>query len=49
MSAFKKENITTQPGLQITVDEAVGMVKTVSGGRVIVDFNHPLSGKDIVL
>ena len=25
-----------------------GVVKTVSGGRVLVDFNHPLAGKDLV-
>jgi hypothetical protein len=25
-----------------------GLIKTVTGGRTIVDFNHPLSGKDII-
>ena len=28
-------------------DGYMGTVKTVSGGRVIVDFNHPLAGRDI--
>jgi hypothetical protein len=26
----------------------MGTVRTVSGGRVMTDFNHPLSGKDVV-
>ena len=25
----------------------MGIVRSVSGGRVIVDFNHPLSSKDV--
>ncbi|MGM5484408.1 MAG: FKBP-type peptidyl-prolyl cis-trans isomerase [Nanobdellota archaeon] len=45
---FKKENINPQPGMQVNVDDNVGIVKTVTGGRVMVDFNHPLSGKDII-
>jgi len=47
INAFKKEDITPVPGLQVTVDDSIGIVKIVSGGRVIVDFNHPLSGKDV--
>lgn len=46
-SKFKKQNINPMPGLQIDVDGATGTVKTVSGGRTIVDFNHPLSGKQL--
>jgi FKBP-type peptidyl-prolyl cis-trans isomerase SlyD len=42
---FKQSNINPQPGLQVNVDGSVGFVKTVTGGRTIVDFNHPLSGK----
>ncbi|MFQ5621430.1 MAG: peptidylprolyl isomerase [Candidatus Nanoarchaeia archaeon] len=44
---FLKANIRPGPGLQVNVDGAIGTVKTVSGGRTIVDFNHPLSGKDV--
>lgn len=47
-SRFKQENINPVPGLQINIDGIIGIVKTVTGGRTIVDFNHPLSGKDIV-
>lgn len=42
---FLKEGIRPMPGLQITVDNTLGLVKSVSGGRTLVDFNHPLAGK----
>src|SRR3989344_6677056 len=35
------------PGLQVNIDGMMGLVKTVSGGRTLVDFNHPLSGKEL--
>jgi peptidylprolyl isomerase len=35
------------PGMQINIDNTIGIVKTVSGGRTLVDFNHPLAGKDL--
>lgn len=47
-SVFKKQNITPMPGLQVTFDGGLGTIKTVSGGRILVDFNHPLAGKDLV-
>ncbi len=47
MTVFKKEKIAPHPGLQVSVDGMMGVVKTASGGRVIVDFNHPLAGKDV--
>ncbi len=47
-SVFKKQNIQPMPGLQVNMDGIVGVIRTVTGGRVIVDFNHPLSGKDLV-
>ena len=44
---FMKEGIRPMPGLQITVDNMLGRVKSVSGGRTLVDFNHPLAGRDV--
>lgn len=44
---FKKDNIRPAAGLQINIDGEIGIVRSVSGGRVIVDFNHPLSSKDL--
>ncbi|MFT4302974.1 MAG: FKBP-type peptidyl-prolyl cis-trans isomerase [Candidatus Woesearchaeota archaeon] len=46
-SKFKKANIQPQPGLQVNIDDQIGIIKTVSGGRTLVDFNHPLSGKEV--
>jgi FKBP-type peptidyl-prolyl cis-trans isomerase 2 len=45
---FTKEGIKPQPGLQVNVDGIFGIVKSVTGGRVLVDMNHPLAGKDVV-
>ncbi len=47
-SKFKQHDIRPVPGLQINVDNQLGIVKTVSGGRILVDFNHPLSGRKLV-
>ncbi|MAG78679.1 peptidylprolyl isomerase [archaeon] len=44
---FKDQEIRPFPGLQINIDGMVGIIKTVSGGRVMVDFNHPLAGRDL--
>ena len=45
---FIKQNIRPYPGMQVNVDNAFGIVKTVSGGRTMVDFNHPLAGKEVI-
>ncbi len=47
-SKFKQQNIKPMPGMQLNIDGMMGTIKTASGGRVLVDFNHPLSGKDLV-
>ncbi len=47
MSKFKAENTMPKPGLPVIIDGAQGIVKTVSSGRVLVDFNHPQAGKDV--
>lgn len=44
---FRQNKIQPVPGLQINIDGIVGTVKTVSGGRTLVDFNHPLAGKEV--
>ena len=45
---FIREKIQPMPGLQVDIDNRIGIVRHVSGGRTLVDFNHPLSGKDLV-
>ena len=48
MSAFKDQNVKPFPGLQLNIDGLFAMVKTVSGGRIVLDFNHPLAGRDVI-
>ncbi len=45
---FKEKQIRPVPGLQVTINNMPGVIKTASGGRILVDFNHPLSGKTII-
>ncbi|MBU2634259.1 MAG: FKBP-type peptidyl-prolyl cis-trans isomerase [Nanoarchaeota archaeon] len=47
-SLFLKNNIKPVKGLQVDLDNIVGKIISVSGGRCIVDFNHPLSSKDLI-
>lgn len=47
-SRFRQQNIQPVPGLQLNIDGVFGVIKTVSGGRCLVDFNHPLAGKDLI-
>ncbi len=47
MRFFRANNVKPKPGMFIDVDGSIGKILSVSGGRVIVDFNHPLAGKDV--
>lgn len=47
-SKFIKQKINPMPGLQVNIDGLMGMIRTVSGGRTLVDFNHPLAGKELI-
>lgn len=44
---FHKNKIQPVPGLEVELDDHRGIIRTVNGGRVIVDFNHPLASQDI--
>ncbi|MCK4714956.1 MAG: peptidylprolyl isomerase [Candidatus Aenigmarchaeota archaeon] len=44
---FKKHDLSPYPGMRVDFDGLPGRVRSVSGGRVIVDFNHPLAGKTL--
>ena len=49
LSQFKKQKINPYPGLIITYENGMqGKVLAVNAGRVRMDFNHPLAGKDLV-
>ena len=45
---FTQQNIKPFPGLHVNLDNIYGVIRSVSGGRTIVDFNHPLASKDLV-
>tara|TARA_Y100000310_G_scaffold337889_1_gene426115 strand:+ start:441 stop:1115 length:675 start_codon:yes stop_codon:yes gene_type:complete len=45
---FIKQKMNPVPGMQINAEGSMGIIRSVSGGRVFVDFNHPLAGKDLV-
>ena len=47
-SQFKAQNINPFPGLQLNIDGALATVRSVSGGRIVMDFNHPFAGKDVI-
>lgn len=48
LAEFKKHNTDPIPGMVVEADNMRGRVMSVSGGRVKVDFNHPLSGKTLI-
>lgn len=45
---FNKQDVNVRVGDQIMVGNRKGKVLSKGSGRVRVDFNHPLSGKDLV-
>lgn len=47
-SQINEHNIHPYPGLPINIDGILGTIKSVSGGRTLVDFNHPLAGKKLI-
>ena len=44
---FYKQNINPYPGLEVKLGNRTGTVMSAGAGRVKVDFNSPLAGKDL--
>jgi FKBP-type peptidyl-prolyl cis-trans isomerase 2 len=45
---FARQSVQPVPGAIITLDGIVAKVKSVTSGRVVVDFNHPLAGESVL-
>ena len=48
LRVFKEQNLNPAPGFLFNFDGRIGKVIASTGGRVIVDFNNPISGKDVI-
>jgi len=44
---FIRNNIVPEVGKEVTINSVTGRIIAVEGGRVVVDFNHPLAGKTL--
>lgn len=47
MKEFKRQGMTPYVGMELTLEGHSGRILTISGGRVKVDFNHELAGKNL--
>ena len=47
LKQFKKEKMQPFPGLVVEINGRQGKIQSVNGGRVRIDFNNPLAGKDL--
>lgn len=47
LKVFKNNNINPVPGMVLNLDNMPARIQSVSGGRVRVDFNHELAGKEL--
>ena len=45
LSVFTQQKILPKQGMTLALDNMLVKIVSVSGGRVLVDFNNPLSGK----
>jgi FKBP-type peptidyl-prolyl cis-trans isomerase 2 len=46
-AAFLEHEMNPVPGMTVALDNQLAKIISVSGGRVMVDFNHPLAGKEL--
>ncbi len=47
LQRFRQQGVEPAPGLVVALDDYRGRVQSVSGGRVRVDLNHELAGKEV--
>ena len=47
LKKFKDHKMNPYPGARVMIDNMPATVRSISGGRVLIDFNHPLAGKKL--
>lgn len=47
LSVFKKHNISPEKGMMFSFDGMLGKIVT-GGSRILVDFNNPIAGKNVI-
>lgn len=47
LNAFDEKKVYPRPGMTLALDNRIVKILSVSGGRVMIDFNNLLAGKDI--
>ncbi len=48
MKVFREQKINPVPGAMFNFDGRIAKILSVSGGRIMVDFNNPIAGKEVV-
>ena len=48
MKVFQQQKVNPLAGSMFNFDGRIGKILSVSGGRVMVDFNNPISGKAVI-
>lgn len=48
IKVFQEHKLNPIPGIMFNFDGRIGKVLTVSGGRIMVDFNNPVAGRDVI-
>jgi peptidylprolyl isomerase len=46
---FERQNVKPEVGKEVRINGELGRILAIEGGRVVVDFNHPLAGKTLKL
>ena len=47
LSKLRSKKVNPVVGMRLDVDGRQATVRSVNGGRVLLDFNHPFAGKDV--
>ncbi|ABM81378.1 FKBP-type peptidyl-prolyl cis-trans isomerase [Hyperthermus butylicus] len=47
-NVFIRSGVVPEPGKIVEINGMLAVIRSVTGGRVVVDFNHPLAGKTIL-